>query len=343
MKDNAHIIRDFIYVDVERLYSLYSQVFEGVADRIVQSYVNGLWQKDSQKGPPFRGSSSEAQIAEVSLRTENKFLYDHMYNRLEKEITESILGQSIINPENFREILKQAFMVKVSGTAEIEDYNRFKAFTEKFNSIAEAIAYASAHSEENKATLSALESSVNRIEDRNKKARAQEGLKKVKDPKYLAKQMGLSQDETLLKNLRLFTEMFNPEGYEITIIPSGGTGDLVFRGILDKRWLRVQPNLLRSLYGAFVESKWIMVGQPTYLPGTKIPELTESLGRQGSEESKMEAPSMRDPFRNMFRAARFLENMFLESKQRIEVIVCPLAIYREREIAGSPLKSNELS
>ena len=137
--------------------------------------------------------------------------------------------------------------------------------------------------------------------------------------------------------------MFNPDGYEITIIPSESRGDLVFRGILDKRWLRVQPNLLKALYGTFAESNWIMVGQPTYLPRGKIPELGESLIGQGSEEVKMEAPSMRDPFRNMFRAARFLENMFLESKQRIEVIVCPLAIYREREVAHSPSKSNDQS
>jgi hypothetical protein len=332
MESNTKVIRDFIYVDVERLYSLYSQVFEGVTDQIVKSYVDGLWQKDSQKGSILKGSSSEAQVAEVSLRTENKFLYDHMYNRLEKEISTAILEHSNITLENFREILKQVFMIKVSGTAEIEDYNRFKIFTEKFNSIAEAIAYASAHSEESKAALNALEASVTKVEDRNRQIRAKEQLKRIKDPKYLAKQMGLSQDETLLKNLRLFTETFNPEGFEITIVPAGGQGGLVFRGILDKRWLRIHSNLLRALYGAFVESNWIMVGQPTYLPGGNISELPETLSTQPGDESKIETPSMRDPFRNMFRAARFLENMFLESKQRVEVIVCPLAIYREREI-----------
>lgn len=78
MKTEGKVVRDFIYVDVERLYSLYSQVFEGVADQIVQSYMAASATTDSQKESLLRGGSIEAQVAEVSRRTENKLLYDHM-------------------------------------------------------------------------------------------------------------------------------------------------------------------------------------------------------------------------------------------------------------------------
>jgi hypothetical protein len=76
------VIRDFIYVDVERLYSLYSQIFEGVTDQIVQSYMDASASVSSDSGTESRqrAVSIEAQVAEMSRRTENKFLYDHMYS-----------------------------------------------------------------------------------------------------------------------------------------------------------------------------------------------------------------------------------------------------------------------
>ena len=134
-------VRDFIYVDADRLYSLYSQVFEGVADRIVESYTAGFSTTDSQKGPPLQGSSTEAQVAEVSRRTENKFLYDHMYSRLEKRLDSVITSATEVTSENFQSKLEQAFIVRVSGTAEIEDYDRLNMFMERFNELADAIAY----------------------------------------------------------------------------------------------------------------------------------------------------------------------------------------------------------
>ena len=84
-------VRDFIYLDVEKLYSLYSQVFEGVADRIVQSYIDSLELKEApRKTLLLRDSDVETKVIEVSRRTENRFLYDHMYNQLEGKLGNTI-------------------------------------------------------------------------------------------------------------------------------------------------------------------------------------------------------------------------------------------------------------
>src|SRR5687767_786300 len=119
MRGASKVIRDFIYVDVERLYSLYSQVFEGVANQIIQSYIDASSTMNSQKGSPLSGASVEAKVAEMSRRTENKFLYDHMYNLFEVEIKNAILESPEITRDNYHGILSQAFMIKVSGAAEI--------------------------------------------------------------------------------------------------------------------------------------------------------------------------------------------------------------------------------
>lgn len=345
MQAEGRMVRDFIYLDVERMYSLYSQVFEGVADQIIQSYIYELQSKDYQRGPILQGASVEAQVAEVSLRTENKFLYDHMYNRLETNISEAILEPSGVSPDNYREVLAPAFMIKVRGAAEMEDYDRIKTHLDKFNTLAEAIAYAHTLSDEFQAALRELEASAaGKVRDERTKVKQQ--LKKLKDPKQVAKEMGLSQDEQLLSNIRLFVETFHHGGFEIIIIPAQEVEGVVFRGVVDKRWLRVQPDLLKALYGVSAESNWTMVGQVTHLPKVEIAgmetPMEQELSTEASEEQEAEEePSMRDPIRSIFGAVRVFENMFLESKERIEVLVCPLAIYREMEIPR--IKSSETS
>jgi hypothetical protein len=109
-----------------------------------------------------------------------------------------------------------------------------------------------------------------------------------------------------------------------------------------------------------------MVGQITYMPGGEAPEIlplitpsantgtTESPnppdGTAPSEgepeetepatappQKAAELPSMRDPFRTVFGGLTALERMFLESKQRVEVIMHPLAIYRETLLPSSEI------
>lgn len=353
-------IRDFIYVDADRLYSLYSQVFEGVAEQIVESVIAGLTTTDSQKGPPLQGSSTEAQVAEATRRTENKSLYDHMYNRLERRLGTAIIGASEIRANNYKEKLEDAFMVRVSGTAEIEDYARLETFMERFNELGEAIGYSQLIAMRSlaEATWKEQEHTIQEIKDRNQRKSALKQLEKQKKDfelqvKASLEESGLRQDETMLSNLRLFIEIFNSQGFDITISPDTGDGSVVYRGIIDKKWLRIQPDFLRALYGGIVRPKWTMVGKVTYIPRQdEVNELeSEEPGKhpfsdkvdseqqlqdiQALENAGMgttvgdKEPSMRDPFRNMFRATRAFEEMFLESKERVEILVAPLAVYHE--------------
>jgi hypothetical protein len=324
-------IRDFIYVDTERLNSFYSQAFEGVADRIVQSYVGGLVSTETQQFSKESGSL-EAQVAEASLRTESKFLYDHMYNILESQVGSRILEPSGITLENYLEKIKDAYLLRVHGSPEIEDYQRMREFMDQFNSLADAIAYSTVHFGKTRENLDAAEQEIRNIQDPNKRAAAKKRYEAATDIKKLAKEMGLRQDEQLLKNLILFNELFYPGGFDITITPSDSKG-IVYRAVLDRRWLRIQPNMLKALYGTLVQSEWTIVGQATFIPD--IHNQTNDTAEESEDIITNDTPSMRDPFRNMFRSERTLENMFQQSKKRVEIIIAPLAIYREIKIYES--------
>ena len=321
------IVRDFIYVDGDRLYSLYSQAFEGVAERIVQSYIDEMGSVNTQKGSALSGETVATQVAEVSRRTENRVLYDHMYSQLEAKLSSALTEPADMSKRNYVERLAGSFMVKVTGVAEIEDYERLQAFVANFNLLGQAIAYAGMLS-------SGLTDELQTVQDTqgSKRTRGQRAGGKSRSGeaavKAVAEAMGLQQDEQLLRNLKLFSDMFNKEGFEVTITPDVETEGIVFRGVMHKRWLRTQPNLLRSMYGTKPGAKWTMVGQVTHLPGNDaaLPAPLEELVEPSEDE---DAPSMRDPFRAMFGASGVFERMFLESRQRTEVVIAPLALYRE--------------
>ena len=40
-RSSNSVLRDFIYIDKDRLYSLYSQLFKGVAESMVEAFSSG--------------------------------------------------------------------------------------------------------------------------------------------------------------------------------------------------------------------------------------------------------------------------------------------------------------
>ncbi len=106
----------------------------------------------------------------------------------------------------------------------------------------------------------------------------------------------------------------------------------MFRGILDRNLLRIQPEYLRVLYEGSVSKKWTMVGEITRFPNAKqlggdtvpTPE-TVSEGTTGDED----VLAMKDVMRTVFRSLDEMGGVFFDSKKRVELRVRPLAIYQE--------------
>ena len=289
------LIRDFIYMDKDRLYSLYSQVFEGVIDAVVDSYSNGIKNSENAKSG-LKNSSIESQVAEVSTQTENKVLYDHMYNLLEKKLTDAIF--CINNTDKITiEDLKNKTIIKVTGKVSIQDYDRLKRYMEKFNDLGKIIAYA------NYTSLSKAEQKSTNVNS-------------------LAKSLGLMQDATLLNNIKTMTEFFNEGGYDV-ILSTNNSAGILYRGIINKEHLRVEPNMLRTLYGDEPPMEWTMVGQVTYIPNIDTDEVDVD------EKANQSDMSISDSYQNMFKSYREVEKIFFEGKEKTRIHIAPIAIYTE--------------
>jgi hypothetical protein len=328
--------RDFIYVDVERLKSLYSQIFEGVVDTIVQTEVDEHESADTQRGGiRHPGSTLAERVAEASYKTESRILYDHMYNLLEDRLDKAIVAAAGLSRQDYADVLGQAFMVKVQGQAEIADFQRIKTVFDEFNNIAKALHYVSTYDERQtiEAVKAELWDKVKAEKDRNRKAKLKGQVTELE--RQLDEQSGAQMDDTFLEDISYITDMFCSDRLEVTIHPTEDS-EVIFRGILGKQWLRVPAEFLRALYGGYPAPNWTMVGHLTYLPVPKVasPDIDDELPEDNESDTtglngEEEPSTMRDAYRNLMTAYQEVEKSFTDSEDFVEVIVWPLAIYRE--------------
>lgn len=320
--EDKKIIRDFIYLDVDRLYSLYSQVFEGVTQEIVDSLLINREEGDIKQEDE---KSLESKVARASLTTEKKFLYDYMYTRVEGEMA-PLLWTS--GAEGKEVVPNVGQFLKVSGQASIQESKRLIEFLSNFNKIGEAITNLgfTPKIQTNINELTALlASSTNMEEKKDIKKQLDELKAEIKIKNRWA------QDPTSQDQLAFMIKLFLGENYEINIQDTIYS-NMIYRAILDQKWLRASADYLRQLYGGLVESSWTLVGHVTYSPmqDAKNPAaaLPQTEGRQVEvPEFPDTVSSMRDPYTNMENSRINFERMFFRNKVNMELIVRPLAIY----------------
>ena len=126
-------IRNFIYLDNDKLNSLYSQVFKGVAEAIVESYLGQTEDKNEVKSI---GKTSEEKVVKASWTLENKILHDHMYNKFEDKLHGKIICCDGLNGD----LVEPNSIIKVTGKTMIEDYERLDFFLKQYNKLGEALA-----------------------------------------------------------------------------------------------------------------------------------------------------------------------------------------------------------
>lgn len=284
-------IKTFLYIDIESLYSLYSQVFEGLAEQITKQTLNEVSREKSLSEADDK--SFDTKVAQASLKTENSILYDHMYNRLEDELNDAVLGIDGIDKENYQEKLGVSFLVKCSGNAEIHDYSRLSNFTKNFNKICEDISYIQLSSVgitdylegiiDNQ--IEALEEEKN-VKNNHKKKSIENKISALVDKKTdminnltVLHSKSLGRIDSKFKDILMeWMNEFYPDGYEFTIVPEENE-EIVYRGVLDKKYLRLNPTYVRALYGEKLNSNWVMVGQVTYIP-QKIDSIGEIIDNE---------------------------------------------------------------
>lgn len=115
------MIKNFIYLDEDKMYSLSSQIFEGVTEYILDEKSTESEETESQKGPLASGRILSDILKRVGRTTEKKFLNDFSYSLFEKnclKIKKSLRSTKTASlkrlAENSRKYRSSKYMQKLS-------------------------------------------------------------------------------------------------------------------------------------------------------------------------------------------------------------------------------------
>lgn len=248
-------IRDFIYLDVERMKSIFSQINEGVSE----SSTEETGSKKSVSGGA-EGSGGIPLLAKIkgdikseiiweNKESETKTLHDHMYNLIEEVLREDksiyyidsdndYIKKSWINGELGDKISDTAFLL-IKGRVMLDDYVKFKKLVKNFNKLQE--------------TFNSL--NVDFPTDPEERELFKKVLRKN------LREQGTSFDDEKIDNILFIIQHFYQNELFIKVLPYPDNYYLRFIGNLNQKFLRESMESITFKYGTFPVSEWYVFGQ----------------------------------------------------------------------------------
>jgi len=316
-------IRSFLYLDEYKLYSFSSQLFSGLTEHIVK--FSNRSQEHEEKHDHLSGKARlVAEIASEQTGTaEKKFLHDHAYNLFERELESRKSILDIGKTAALSNFTSSKF-VRISGPAVVIDAPLIKNTADRFNAIADALAYVSNFKDIEKMRTE-TDSAIDAIKDRNERARAVHKQKQL-TPQNISKMAGMRIDEQFLKQLSFLLEY----GYgdqlllQIPVALEAG-GELLFSAVLKRDALREEESLIVQKYARLTDRSVTIVGIPTQSGGTTAPQHPQS------EPPKNVKAAISGMISHLYN----IEEQFTGRLEN-EVILDPVAVYVDVEVAEAP-------
>ncbi|PSQ96779.1 MAG: hypothetical protein BRD55_05760 [Bacteroidetes bacterium SW_9_63_38] len=267
--------------------------------------------------------------------TEEGDAYPSRYDRLEEALGPTLAHPSPLHHDTVRNRLEPGHFLRVSGTALLEDYDMLGAICERWLEIADALVAAHVFQEygfSGERELQRLRQEIKKLlsktddESRAKTLKSQlHSLPSDFDDIFnqAAKNMGMhEQKEWIEQHLGLFNDLFHGDSSSVSLTREDDEG-VAFNAPLDDAHLRTEKGRLRLLYNGSWLGAWTLVGQVTALPDRyEDPGIEEVEAGGGSEH-------MRDNFRGMIGPVQEIYDSVYESESVAEVVLRPLALYRE--------------
>lgn len=305
------MIRSIIYLDEQKLYSLSSQVLEGLTEYLLTETSSAKEESETQKGPVASGKVLADAMKHSSTSVERRVLHDHALALFEERLIES--GQVVdIQDElgSSNQTLKS--FIRVAAPASFIDAAMLNNLLRTFNRIGEALAYVT-NNESIQAAHVAFDAAKAELKDKAKLAQMAKLTKELTDAAYLAKASGLYQDPKFLENLSLLTDFAFSDQLEI----QQRVDDMLYSTPLKRDYLREPESLLIRKYSRKTEKSLVVLGLVTQ---TAIPTNTKTAG------AEFKPANMKEAVTNMIDHIAVMESS-LSGKMEMEVVIDPIAVY----------------
>ena len=311
-------IKNFIYLDEYKMYSISSQIFEGITEYLIDYQEDGKEEREPRPVPTGSGRIMANILKSESGTQEKKYLHDYLYTLFEEHLrqSEKILSLSEENiDENIKEIDNAGF-VEVKGKAIFNDMNMIRSTIEKFNQLGKAVTHITnfAKIEE---VHQQLEKAGESIKDKNQKARFRQRQKRITNVEKLAKDRGLNLSDGFLKDLAFVLDY----GFQEQFIVQMLIGPYTFSADCKRDDLRENEHSLIRKYSRFAEKKFVLVG-------TVAQSARDPVNPQEDADDNYESQHFKEAIMALIEQLWAVESTF-SGKLMNEIIVDPIAIYRE--------------
>lgn len=298
-------LKDFIYIDIDRIRSFTSQLYEGIPESIDSK--NGKEQdiKGNVRGSvPFLGGGGvEGGLLFRQETTETKSLQNYIYilfenklNDLEKlKVLNGKFGEEDWGDGTVRKYLQETDFIKITANVKIFDYeyldNVFKMIKELPDTVAELVSMD--------------------LDKSKKKQKKRETLK----------EMGAQGWNDTVNSISKFIDTMYKGIISLKIYPAGTDSTPYLLGRLNKKYLQYDRENLLFQYGTEPNQKWIIVGQISSIPDEN--DATVGEPQIGAGYNMMDMENM------MEHILKVMVNTGLKySVSYPSIGIIPLAIYR---------------
>lgn len=131
-------IKSFIYLDEDKMYSISSQLFEGMTQYILQEETEGQNDVNSQKGNFLSGRFMADMMFQSRSKSEMRNLHDFAFNLFEKELVNRGILYDVKCNDNISNLQDKGF-VRIRGKIIFCDYSRMQYIIDNFNNIGRAL------------------------------------------------------------------------------------------------------------------------------------------------------------------------------------------------------------
>ena len=344
------ILRDFIYLDLPRLASIYSQLTGGLVTETEVSSGSESDQRNIRKydlkvfKPEFGGADKHSKRF-----VETRVMYHDLFNTVERLLFEksfaidvnAALTASDIVDGTAHPLLRKAFYVRATGWALIEDYEKMKFIAQRHGKICEFISMSARSNlkdtdeyKQLEQQIAELKSSAGEQKDRNQKARQKVQIKALE--KQLEETLDSATtlegvDQWIIDGFEAWVDTFMPNAIYFHLYPFDDLNTFHIKANL-KQECFVDSNVraVDFAYGGRPNVRLTTLGLVTSVPGEgdhpfdPMAEFKE----HKSEDDEDDPVGFEAAMRGLFRGFEGIEK-FGKFDRYPNITVYPLAVFRD--------------
>lgn len=341
-------IKDFIYLDMEKVSSLYSQLSGGIVQSLEASSTSSENSKNL-RNYDFKIFKHEAGGTESESQALKEVRVSHhdIYNDLESDLFDNGYAAEIgvdvtreaVDSGEATKIFESALCIKVEGHVVLEDYERMTRIAHNYKDIVGFINNSIKSNLNETPELKELVEKVDVMKEDIKKMK--NGTAKTKrkndlldfernlDVLLSSKEIG-KVDDWIIDGMKTWVRVFLPDVFNIRVYPFEDSENFhVMSNVKRKFFLDDNTESVHYLFGSKPTIKVTMLGVITSIPKKEgdFFEPMKEFEDKDLDEDGNEAQSFESGFRGVFRGFDGLEEM-IRTCRYPRIMVQPIAIYR---------------